>query len=93
MAQAIAQGTQGGIIAVMGLATGSLIHVIAAVLGISTVFSFSPALYTVVKIVGATYLMYLGIRYWKSNTVRENKPEVQCEQKALYSIFRKSVIV
>jgi threonine/homoserine/homoserine lactone efflux protein len=41
----------------MGLATGGLMHAIATVLDVSTVFSYSPALHTVVKIIGPAYLM------------------------------------
>ena len=46
-----------------GLATGGLIHAIATVLAVSTVFSYSPALHTVVKIIGPAYLMWLGASY------------------------------
>ena len=45
VARAIAQGTKGGVVAAMGLAVGSMVHVIATVLGLSVVFSQSPALY------------------------------------------------
>ena len=60
MARAIAQGTRGGIVAALGLAAGSLVHVVATVFGLSAVFEHSPALYTVVKLLGAGYLLYLG---------------------------------
>ena len=61
MARSIAQGVQGGLVAALGLGVGSLIHVTAAVLGLSVLFSHSPALYTLVKLVGALYLIYLGV--------------------------------
>ncbi len=46
-----------------GLATGGLIHAIATVLDVSTVFSYSTALHTMVKIIGPAYLMWLGASY------------------------------
>jgi len=60
MARAIAQGTKGGIVAAMGLAVGSMVHVVATVLGLSAIFSHFPTLYTAVKLLGAAYLVYWG---------------------------------
>lgn len=67
MARAIAQGARGGIAAAAGLAAGSLVHVAAAVLGLSALFVHSPTLYTMIKLIGAGYLVYLGINYWRSS--------------------------
>ncbi len=93
VARAIAQGTKGGVVAAMGLAVGSMVHVVATVLGLSAVFSHSPALYTVVKLSGAAYLIYLGISYWKSKTVGKGKTVEQVKKKPLLSVFRGSIIV
>ena len=93
VARAIAQGTKGGVVAAMGLAVGSMVHVIATVLGLSVIFSQSPALYTVVKLAGAAYLIYLGISYWKSKTVGTDKVVKQVKTKPLSSVFRESIIV
>jgi len=64
MARTIAQGTSAGLAAVAGLAVGGLLHVIAAVLGLSVLFTYSPLAYTVLKIIGAAYLVYLGLGYF-----------------------------
>ena len=64
MARAIGQGTKAGIVASLGLAAGSLVHVVATVLGLSALFKHSPTAYAVVKLAGAAYLIYLGIRYF-----------------------------
>ncbi len=62
MARSLAQGSKAGLIAAAGLATGSLVHVAAAALGISAIFLYSPTAYTAFKLLGAGYLVYLGIR-------------------------------
>jgi threonine/homoserine/homoserine lactone efflux protein len=93
VARAIAQGAKGGVVAAMGLAVGSMVHVIATVLGLSVVFSQSPALYTVVKLAGAAYLIYLGISYWKSKTVGADNVVKQVKTKPLSSVFHESIIV
>lgn len=64
MARTIAQGTSAGLAAVAGLAVGGLLHVLAAVLGLSVLFTYSPLAYTLLKIVGASYLIYLGLGYF-----------------------------
>ncbi|TKB06424.1 LysE family translocator [Desulforhopalus sp. IMCC35007] len=93
MARAIAQGTQGGIVAAMGLAVGSLVHVVATVLGLSAIFAHSPTLYMIVKLTGAAYLIYLGITYWKSKTSGGNEAIQRPQEKPLLSVFQQSVIV
>ena len=93
MARAIAQGTQGGIVAAIGLAVGSLVHVVATALGLSAIFAHSPTLYMIVKLMGATYLIYLGITYWKSKGSGGNETVQQPKEKPLLSVFQQSVIV
>ena len=93
MARAIAQGTQGGIVAAMGLAVGSLVHVVATALGLSAIFAHSPTLYMMVKLVGAAYLIYLGVIYWKSKGSGGNETAPQPKEKPLISVFQQSVIV
>lgn len=93
IARSIAQGTKGGIVAAVGLAVGSMVHVVATVVGISAIFRHSPTLYTIVKLIGAVYLIYLGISYWKSNSAGNNMVATKTRQKPLFTIFRESIIV
>ena len=93
MARAIAQGTQGGIVAAMGLAVGSLVHVIATALGLSAIFAHSPTLYMIIKLMGAAYLIYLGITYWRSKGSDGDKQVGRPKKKPLLSVFQQSVIV
>jgi threonine/homoserine/homoserine lactone efflux protein len=75
MARTLAQGTYAGFAATAGLALGSLLHVVAAVLGLSVLFSYSPVAYTLLKIAGASYLIYLGLGYFRILFPREKNPE------------------
>ena len=93
MARAIAQGTRGGIIAALGLAAGSLVHVVAAVFGLSAVFEHSPALYTVVKLLGAGYLLYLGFSYWRAAAGESDNQLSRLKPKALSAVFTESMVV
>lgn len=92
IARTLSQGLAGGFAAVAGLALGSLVHVLATVLGLSALFSYSPTAYTLLKILGALYLIYLGIRYFvASKTVRAAVEKA--ETKSVAKIFLESAIV
>ena len=60
-AQTLAGGRTAGLLGTLGLAVGGYLHVIAAAAGLSVVFHAVPPLYAVVKLVGAAYLVWLGI--------------------------------
>jgi threonine/homoserine/homoserine lactone efflux protein len=55
------QGLRGGTVAALGISAGLLVHALAAAVGLSAVLSASAAAFTVIKWIGAAYLIYLGI--------------------------------
>jgi threonine/homoserine/homoserine lactone efflux protein len=55
-------GRAEGILSAFGLFVGGLFHVVAAAAGISSLLMTSAVAFTVVKYIGATYLIYLGLR-------------------------------
>ncbi len=77
MARSISQGVSGGIVAGLGLAVGGLFHVLATVLGLAAIFKHSPTLYTIIKLLGAFYLIYLGIKYFKASFENDEALEVK----------------
>jgi threonine/homoserine/homoserine lactone efflux protein len=67
MARCIAQGRRAGILAALGFNLGGYVHLTAAVLGLSAILATSSVAFTVLKWLGAGYLIYLGIRALRSN--------------------------
>lgn len=61
-ARTIAGGRAEGIASSFGTGLGGLVHVLAGSLGVSAVVLASAQLFTVLKLVGAAYLVWLGIR-------------------------------
>jgi threonine/homoserine/homoserine lactone efflux protein len=56
------QGIKAGIISSLGIMAGCLVHILAAVIGISAVIARSATAFDVIKYLGAAYLVYLGIK-------------------------------
>jgi threonine/homoserine/homoserine lactone efflux protein len=62
VARGIDQGRLAGLASAVGIATGSFFHVVAAALGLSAILASSAVAFSVAKYMGATYLIYLGVR-------------------------------
>ena len=61
--------------AAFGIAVGSLIWMIAAALGISVILETLPVLGWVLKVIGGAYLIYLGVKLWRSAPFKDLKPQ------------------
>lgn len=60
--RAIAQGPRAGLFSAAGVCLGILVHTALAAVGVGAILLASAALFTVVKLLGAAYLAYLGLR-------------------------------
>ncbi|MFQ6550370.1 LysE family translocator [Aestuariibius sp. 2305UL40-4] len=66
-AQTIARGRRAGWMAALGIHLGGYVHVAAAALGLAILFEAVPVLYTVLKLAGAAYLIWLGVTLFRSD--------------------------
>lgn len=62
VARTVAGGRPEGLASCAGTAAGGMLHVLAAALGLSLIVSQSAMAFSLVKFVGAAYLVYLGVR-------------------------------
>ena len=91
VARSIDQGRMAGLVSVLGISLGTLVHVAAAALGISALLLSSALLFSVVKYLGAAYLIYLGVRTLLSrDAIRQ--PELTVHR-SYTSIFLQGMLV
>jgi threonine/homoserine/homoserine lactone efflux protein len=60
--RSVSQGRRAGLLSVLGIVSGSVIHTFAAAFGLSAILATSAQAFVVVKLAGAVYLAYLGIK-------------------------------
>ncbi len=61
MTRSATQGWRAGSAAALGIGTGTFVHIVAAALGMSAILATSAAAFTVVKLAGAAYILYLAV--------------------------------
>jgi threonine/homoserine/homoserine lactone efflux protein len=64
LGRSLAQGRTAGIVSVLGIGAGCLIHVTAAALGLYAVLALWPVAFAAIILLGALYLIWLGISTW-----------------------------
>lgn len=62
IARAASSGTRAGIATGAGIAVGDVVHTIMAITGVSAIIAASAMLFSIIKYLGAAYLIYIGIR-------------------------------
>src|SRR5881392_2380063 len=62
MSRALAQGRMAGLYSAIGVVIGILVHTALAALGVGAILAASEGLFLALKLVGAAYLVYLGVK-------------------------------
>ncbi|MEC3196180.1 LysE family translocator [Bacillus cereus] len=60
--RSISQGRKAGVYSVLGITTGSLVHTLLVAFGLSIILTKSVLLFNTIKVIGAIYLVYLGVK-------------------------------
>lgn len=62
VARATTSGTRVGIATGAGITVGDIVHTLLAIVGVSAIIATSAVLFSIIKYLGAAYLVYLGIK-------------------------------
>ena len=76
LGRSLAQGRKAGLLSVMGIMTGVLVHTSLAAFGLSAIFATSDLAFNVVKTIGALYLIWIGAGFLmkKEDTAPTDNP-------------------
>jgi threonine/homoserine/homoserine lactone efflux protein len=77
-----AQGRRAGVTAALGVGGGTLVHILAASLGLSALLAASTTAFTVVKLLGAAYLVYVGVSMIRSSRSQPPASDVAVQHEA-----------
>jgi threonine/homoserine/homoserine lactone efflux protein len=92
LSRSVGQSRQAGLVSAAGLATGGIVHVFAAALGLSAVFAASQFAYTAVQYLGGLYLIAIGLQTLLSK--EERNPSIQnVDRSGLSRIFYQGILV
>ncbi len=92
LGRTLSQGKDSGIASVLGISTGVLIHTVAATIGLSTILATSALAFRAVKLVGAAYLVYLGMTMILSSTDHGVLSKHSPSASSFWKIYRQGVI-
>jgi threonine/homoserine/homoserine lactone efflux protein len=89
--RSVSEGRRAGFLSVLGIVSGCVIHTIAAAFGLSALLATSAHAFTAVKIAGAAYLGYLGIRMMLER-VKGSSAEGDSTHESDWAIFRAGLL-
>lgn len=88
LAQSVEHGRRGGLVAVLGIHAGTVVHVAAAALGVSAILASSATAFHAVQYGGAAYLIALGLR-----RLRSGGSSLEAQAAGFERVFRRGFVV
>ena len=82
--QSVDKGRRAGLVSALGVASGGIVHVAAAIVGLSALIASSATAFTAVKLVGAAYLIVVGIRRILGQDDEESTEAAPADLRRLY---------
>jgi threonine/homoserine/homoserine lactone efflux protein len=93
VARSVEGGRLRGLVSVLGVELGTLLHVVFAAAGLSAIVVSSAAAFSVVKWLGAAYLVWLGLRQILGRDGGDEEPALSGGEENRLRIFSQSVLV
>ena len=92
LTQSIVNGTKYGIATVLGLMSGCLVHTTLVAFGVSAIIKENDSLFFIIKLLGASYLLFLAYKVYKSDAkiVLSNS---NIQKESTFQLFKKGFIM
>jgi threonine/homoserine/homoserine lactone efflux protein len=91
--RSMSQGPRAGLASVLGAELGNAVHVAAAALGLAALLASSALAFSVVKYLGAAYLLHLGLRKLLGRDAPGRAGSGEAPRERLRSVFAQGVVV
>src|SRR5260221_6053278 len=91
VARSVEQGRAAGLVSVLGIHLGTIVHITAAAVGLSALIVSSALAFAVIKYLGAAYLIWIGVRTFIAKDADPEMPPVPAEP--LRRVFRDGFVV
>jgi threonine/homoserine/homoserine lactone efflux protein len=92
LSRSIAHGRNAGILSALGIGSGSVVHTMAAAFGLSIIISKSILIFSIIKYLGAIYLVYIGVRMFADISRLNLKEGTNRIQKKSLNIYRDAAL-
>ena len=91
VARSVEQGRAAGLVSVLGIHLGTIVHIVAAAVGLSALVMSSVLAFSIIKYLGAAYLIWIGIRTFLTKDPDPNAVTIPAEP--LRRVFRDGFVV
>ncbi len=90
--RSLSQGRGAGICAALGISTGAVVHTLLGAFGLSAILATSASAFTVLKYLGAAYLIYQGVRLICEKPQSTDSSMVRSTTVGLWRIYRQGAL-
>lgn len=90
--RSVAQGRAAGLVSALGISVGCCVHSVLSALGLTAILAASATAFTVVKLAGGAYLVYLGIRMLLAKPAGPSKTPAASVARPLTTVFWQAVV-
>ncbi|MEM6498481.1 MAG: LysE family translocator [Pseudomonadota bacterium] len=91
LTQSALHGRLAGLVVTLGLCTGLIVHTVAVAFGVAALFAASATAFTVLKLVGAAYLIYLAWQALKAG--KSALSGDRHDEPSLWQLYRRGIVM
>ena len=93
LTQSAVYGVRAGLATTLGLVTGLCVHTTAVALGVAAIFQTSPLAFTILKCVGAAYLLYLAWLSFRAGALLAQTPDGGAAFPGYAALYRRGIVM